>query len=94
LCRAPRATLLIESSLVDRLIDRCGAAPVEPLAAVPGRGGRRGKAGAARAQPAKGARGLIAARKDILELTAGDPAMEIDVDRWEDLRLFHGIRST
>jgi hypothetical protein len=43
----------------------------------------------------KGARDLIAAARDnILELTAGDPAMEIDIDTREDPNLLHGIRST
>jgi hypothetical protein len=43
----------------------------------------------------RGARELIAAARDnILELTAGDPAMEIEIDTREDPNLLHGIRST
>jgi CTP:molybdopterin cytidylyltransferase MocA len=43
----------------------------------------------------KGARDLIAAaQENILELAAGDPATEIDIDTREDLRLLHAIRST
>jgi len=64
--------LLIGSSLVDRLIDAFGAAPV--LATVPaaaGQGRPRPIPGGQDAQRAKGARGLIAARKGILELPAG-----------------------
>jgi molybdenum cofactor cytidylyltransferase len=86
----------IAPSLIDRLIDAFDAAPVEPLAVVPVRGGRRGNpallgrglfAAVRTLQGDKGARDLIAAaRKDILELTVGDSATEIDIDTREDLR--------
>jgi CTP:molybdopterin cytidylyltransferase MocA len=43
----------------------------------------------------KGARDLFAtAQENILELPAGDPAMEIDIDTRENLRVLHGTRST
>jgi hypothetical protein len=39
----------------------------------------------------KGARDLFAtAQENILELPAGDPAMEIDIDTRENLRVLHG----
>ena len=89
-------TPLIGSSLIDRLIDAFDAAPVEPLAAVPGRGGRRGNPvlpghalfpAVRMLEGDKGARDLIAAaRKNILEFTVGDSATEIDIDTREDLR--------
>ncbi len=101
---APRATPLFGPSLIDRLIDAFDAAPVEPLAAVPGRGGRRGKPvlfghalfpAVRMLEGDKGARDLVAAaQENILELTAGERAMEIDIDTREDPRLLHGIRST
>jgi hypothetical protein len=66
---APRATPLIGSSLIARLIDPFDAALVEPLAAVPVGGGRRGIP-ALLGQGDKGARDLIAAaQENILELT-------------------------
>jgi molybdenum cofactor cytidylyltransferase len=86
----------IAPSLIDRLIDAFDAAPVEPLAMVPVRGGRRGNpaligrglfAAVRMLEGDTGARDLIAAaRENILELTVGDSAIEIDVDTWEDLR--------
>jgi hypothetical protein len=43
----------------------------------------------------KGTRDLIAAARDnILEWTAGDSAMEIEIDTREEPNLLHGIRST
>ena len=39
-------------------------------------------------------RRLVAAEENILELTTGNAAMEIDFDTKEDLCLLHGIRST
>jgi molybdenum cofactor cytidylyltransferase len=89
----------IGPSLIDRLIDAFEAAPVEPLAVVPVRGGRRGNpaligrglfAAVRTLEGDKGARDLIAAaRENILELTAGDLATEIDIDTREDLRRRH-----
>jgi molybdenum cofactor cytidylyltransferase len=89
----------IGPSLIDRLIDAFEAAPVEPLAVVPVRGGRRGNpaligrglfAAVRTLEGDKGARDLIAAaRENILELTAGDLATEIDIDTREDLRRCH-----
>jgi molybdenum cofactor cytidylyltransferase len=89
----------IAPSLIDRLIDAFDAAPVEPLAVVPVRGGRRGNpaligrglfAAVRMLEGDKGARDLIAAtRENILELTAGDLATEIDIDTREDLRRCH-----
>jgi molybdenum cofactor cytidylyltransferase len=89
----------IAPSLTDRLIDAFDAAPVEPLAVVPVRGGRRGNpaligrglfAAVRMLEGDKGARDLIAAtRENILELTAGDLATEIDIDTREDLRRCH-----
>jgi molybdenum cofactor cytidylyltransferase len=86
----------IASSLIDRLIDAFDAAPVEPVAVVPVRGGRRGNpaligrglfAAVGMLAGDKGARDLIAAaRENILELTVGDSAIEIDIDTREDLR--------
>jgi hypothetical protein len=37
---------------------------------------------------------IAAAQENSLELTAGDSAIEIDIDTRKDLRLFRGIRST
>jgi molybdenum cofactor cytidylyltransferase len=89
----------IAPSLIDRLIDAFDAAPVEPVAVVPLRGGRRGNpaligrslfAAVRMLEGDKGARDLIAAaRENILELTAGDLATEIDIDTREDLRRCH-----
>jgi molybdenum cofactor cytidylyltransferase len=89
----------IAPSLIDRLIDAFDAAPVEPLAIVPVRGGRRGNpaliarglfAAVRTLEGDKGARDLIAAAgENILELTAGDLAIEIDIDTREDLRRCH-----
>jgi molybdenum cofactor cytidylyltransferase len=89
----------IPPSLIDRLIDAFDAAPVEPVAVVPLRGGRRGNpaligrslfAAVRMLEGDKGARDLIAAaRENILELTAGDLATEIDIDTREDLRRCH-----
>jgi molybdenum cofactor cytidylyltransferase len=89
----------IGPSLIDRLIDAFEAAPVEPLAVVPVRGGRRGNpaligrglfAAVRTLEGDKGARDLIAAaRENILELTAGDLATEIDIDTRGDLRRCH-----
>jgi molybdenum cofactor cytidylyltransferase len=89
----------IGPSLIDRLIDAFEAAPVEPLAVVPVRGGRRGNpaligrglfAAVRMLEGDKGARDLIAAtRENILELTAGDLATEIDIDTREDLHRCH-----
>jgi molybdenum cofactor cytidylyltransferase len=86
----------IAPSLIDRLIDAFDAAPAEPLAVVPVRGGRRGNpaligrglfAAVRMLDGDKGARDLIAAaRENILELTVGDSAIEIDIDTREDLR--------
>lgn len=86
----------IAPSLIDRLIDAFDAASTEPLAVVPVRGGRRGNpaligrglfAAVRMLAGDKGARHLIAAaRENILELTAGDPTTEIDIDTREDLR--------
>jgi molybdenum cofactor cytidylyltransferase len=86
----------IAPSLIDRLIDAFDAAPVEPVAVVPVRGGRRGNpaligrglfAAVGMLEGDKGARDLItAARENILELTVGDSAIEIDIDTREDLR--------
>jgi molybdenum cofactor cytidylyltransferase len=86
----------IGPSLIDRLIGAFDAAPVEPLAVVLVRDGRRGNpaligrslfAAVRMLEGDKGARDLIAAaRENILELTVGDSAIEIDVDTWEDLR--------
>jgi molybdenum cofactor cytidylyltransferase len=91
----------IAPSLIDRLIDAFDAAPVEPLAVVPVRGGRRGNpaligrglfAAVRMLEGDNGARDLIAAaRENILELTAGDLATEIDIDTREDLRRCHVI---
>jgi molybdenum cofactor cytidylyltransferase len=82
-----------------RLVDAFDAAPVEPLAVVPVRGRRRGNpaligrslfAAVRTLEGDKGARDLIAAARDnILELTAGDLASEIDIDTREDLRRCH-----
>ena len=89
----------IAPSLIDRLIDAFDATPVEPLAVVPVRGERRGNpaligrglfAAVRTLEGDKGARDLIAAaRENILELTAGDLATEIDIDTREDLRRRH-----
>jgi molybdenum cofactor cytidylyltransferase len=89
----------IAPSLIDRLIDAFDATPVEPLAVVPVRGERRGNpaligrglfAAVRMLEGDKGARDLIAAtRENILELTAGDLATEIDIDTREDLRRCH-----
>ena len=86
----------IAPSLIDRLVDAFDAAPVEPVAVVPVRGGRRGNpaligrglfAAVGMLEGDKGARDLItAARENILELTVGDSAIEIDIDTREDLR--------
>ena len=86
----------IAPSLIDRLIDAFDTAPVEPVAVVPVRGGRRGNpaligrglfAAVGMLEGDKGARDLIAAaRENILELTVGDSAIEIDIDTREDLR--------
>jgi molybdenum cofactor cytidylyltransferase len=86
----------IAPSLIDRLIDAFDAVPVEPVAVVPVRGGRRGNpaligrglfAAVGMLDGDKGARDLIAAaRENILELTVGDSAIEIDIDTREDLR--------
>jgi molybdenum cofactor cytidylyltransferase len=86
----------IAPSLIDRLIDAFDAAPAEPLAVVPVRGGRRGNpaligrglfAAVRMLDGDKGARDLIAAaRENIIELTVGDSAIEIDIDTREDLR--------
>jgi CTP:molybdopterin cytidylyltransferase MocA len=41
----------------------------------------------------KGLRDLIAvAQENSLELPTGDSAIELDVDRWEKLRLIKGVR--
>ena len=89
----------ITPSLIDRLIDAFDSASDEPLAVVPVRGGRRGNpaligrglfAAVRMLEGDKGARDLIAAaRENILELTAGDLATEIDIDTREDLRRCH-----
>ena len=86
----------IGPSLIDRLIGAFDAAPVEPLAVVLVRDGRRGNpaligrslfAAVRMLEGDNGARDLIAAaRENILELTVGNSAIEIDVDTWEDLR--------
>ena len=89
----------IAPSLIDRLIDAFDATLVEPLAVVPVRGERRGNpaligrglfAAVRMLDGDKGARDLIAAtRENILELTAGDLATDIDIDTREDLRRCH-----
>jgi molybdenum cofactor cytidylyltransferase len=86
----------IGPSLICRLIDAFVSAPAEPLAVVPVRGGRRGNpallgrglfAAVRMLEGDKGARHLIAAAwENILEMTAGDPAIEIDIDAREGLR--------
>ena len=86
----------ITPSPIDQLIDAFDSASDEPLAVVPVRGGRRGNpaligrglfAAVRMLEGDKGARDLIAAaRENILEFTAGDPATEIDIDTGEDLR--------
>jgi molybdenum cofactor cytidylyltransferase len=89
----------IGPSLIDRLIDAFNAAAAEPLTVVPVRAGRRGNpaligrglfAAVRMLEGDTGARDLIAAaRENILELTAGDLATEIDIDTREDLRRCH-----
>jgi CTP:molybdopterin cytidylyltransferase MocA len=79
--RARRATPLIRSSLIDRLIEAFDAALLGDTLFPAVR----------MLQGNKGARDFIAAARDnILELTAGDLAMEIDIDTREDPSL-HGI---
>lgn len=93
----------IRSSLIDRLMEAFDEAQAEPRAVVPMRGGRRGNpaplgrglfAAVAALEGDKGARGLIAcAGKNLLEVPLDDPAIEIDIDTPDDLRLLQAIRS-
>jgi molybdenum cofactor cytidylyltransferase len=93
----------ISPNLIDTLIDAFATAAVEPLAVVPVRGGRRANpallgrglfAALASLEGDKGARDLIAgARKNLLEVPVDDPAIEIDIDTLDDLRLLRRARS-
>lgn len=92
----------IRASLIGQLIEAFDAAPAEPLAVVPVRGGQRGNpvllgrglfAALHILEGDKGARDLLVCVGNyLLEVPVADPAIEIDIDTPDDLRLLQGNR--